>query len=152
MSSARSSSRYTIHAQRSCTSCHQITDQTSVGCRYSDVEVPKVPKAYLKHVEWVCDWCGNCEEEVKEVLEPTDRMKLVKRLLSIQEDNDVLGFTKFGSERDLDQNSSDPQHYAEHQNDSGVGKSRLLYPEVSNVLLISFFSIATKTPLSMPSV
>ncbi len=89
----RSSSHYAIHTQRPCTACHQTTDQTSVGCRYSALEVPKVPKAYLKHIEWVCDWCGNCEDEVKEIPEPTDKTKIVKRLLSIKEDYDVLGFT-----------------------------------------------------------
>ncbi|MGP8068737.1 MAG: hypothetical protein ACLP5V_02480 [Candidatus Bathyarchaeia archaeon] len=96
---ARNSSRYAIQTHRQCTTCHLITDQTSVGCRYSDVEIPKVPKTYLKHVEWVCDWCGNCEEEIKEVRESTNQAKIVKRLLSIKEEYDVLGFT-LSSERD----------------------------------------------------
>jgi hypothetical protein len=86
-------SRYAIHAQRPCPTCHQTTDQTSVGCKYSTVDVPKVPKSYLKHIQWVCDWCGNCDEEIKEVLEATDKTKIVKRLLSIKEDYDILGFT-----------------------------------------------------------
>jgi hypothetical protein len=28
--------------------------------------VPRVPPVYLKRLEWVCDWCDNYEEEIKE--------------------------------------------------------------------------------------
>jgi hypothetical protein len=42
---------------------------------------------------WLCDWCGNLNEEVKESVEPTDKEKLVKKLLSLLEEYDVLGFT-----------------------------------------------------------
>jgi hypothetical protein len=47
----------------------------------------------LKRIEWICDWCDNCEEEVKEVLEPTEKSMIFNRLLRIADDYDVLGFT-----------------------------------------------------------
>jgi len=84
---------YTLRAKRSCSRCLQVTDQTAVNCQYSAPEVPTVPPVYLKRLEWICDWCDNCEHETKEVLEPTDKTLIVKRLLSIPEDYDVLGFT-----------------------------------------------------------
>ena len=89
----RSGKHYTLRAKRLCTRCHQITDQTAISCRYNAPEVPKVPAVYLKRLEWICDWCDNYEEEAKEVLVPTDKAMIVKRLLSIPEDYDVLGFT-----------------------------------------------------------
>ena len=90
---SRSGKHYSLRAKRLCTRCHQFTDQTAITCRYSAPEVPKVPAVYLKRLEWVCNWCDNYEEEVKEVFEPTDKTMIVKRLLSIPEDYDVLGFT-----------------------------------------------------------
>jgi hypothetical protein len=70
-----------------------MTDQTATSCSYSAPEIPKVPPVLIKRIEWVCDWCGSYEEEVKETLKPTDRTMIVKRLLSLPEDYDVLGFT-----------------------------------------------------------
>jgi hypothetical protein len=70
-----------------------MTDQTATSCRYSFPEIPKVPPTLIKRIEWLCDWCGGYEEEVKESLEPTDKAMIVKRLLSLPEDYDVLGFT-----------------------------------------------------------
>jgi len=89
----RNGNHYTLRAKRLCTRCHQLTDQTAISCRYSDPELPKAPSVYLKRIEWLCDWCDNYEEETKEVLEPTDKAMIVKRLLGIPEDYDVLGFT-----------------------------------------------------------
>lgn len=86
-------SHYTIRAQRRCTQCHEITDQTARSYRYSPSSVPKVPTMLIKRIEWVCDWCGNYEEEIKETPAPNDKAMIVKRLLSIQDDYDVLGFT-----------------------------------------------------------
>jgi len=84
---------YSLHAKRPCSRCLQVTDQTAVSCQYGAPEVPRVPPVYLKQLEWICDWCDNREQETKEVLEPTDKTLIVKRLLSIPEDYDVLGFT-----------------------------------------------------------
>ena len=84
---------YTLRAKRLCAQCHEWTDQTATSCRYGVPEVPKVPPTSIKRIEWLCDWCGSYEEEVKETLEPTDKTMLVKRLLSVPEEYDVLGFT-----------------------------------------------------------
>jgi hypothetical protein len=70
-----------------------MTDQTAISCRYSAPETPKVPPILIKRVEWLCDWCGSYEEEVKETPEPTEKTMIVKRLLSLPEDYDVLGYT-----------------------------------------------------------
>ena len=89
----RNGNHYALRAKRLCTRCHQITDQTAISCRYSVPEVPKVPAVHVKRIEWICEWCDNYEEEIKEVSEPTDKTKIVKRLLSIQDDYELLGFT-----------------------------------------------------------
>jgi hypothetical protein len=70
-----------------------MTEQTATSCRYSVPEIPKIPPAIIKRIEWLCDWCGNYEEEVKETVQPTERTMIVKQLLSLPEDYDVLGFT-----------------------------------------------------------
>jgi hypothetical protein len=70
-----------------------MTDQTATTCRYTAPKVPKNPRTKIKRIEWSCNWCGNSEEEVKETLEPTDKTMIVKRLLSLPADYDVLGFT-----------------------------------------------------------
>jgi len=89
----RNGNPYTLRAKRLCPQCHEMTDQTATSCRYSTPETPKVPPILIKHIEWLCDWCGSYEEEVKETPEPTEKTMLVKRLLSLPEDYDVLGFT-----------------------------------------------------------
>ena len=47
---------------------------------------------YVKRVEWVCEWCDTHEEEKREVPVPTEKTRLVKRLLSVTEDYDVVGY------------------------------------------------------------
>jgi len=89
----RNGDHYALRAKRLCAQCHEMTDQTATSCRYSTPEIPKVPPIQIKRVEWLCDWCGSYEEEVKEIPEPTEKTMLVKRLLSLPEDYDVLGFT-----------------------------------------------------------
>ena len=94
MSSTPSASRrYTIRNKRLCTQCHEVTDQAATTFRYDASEVAKVPQVLIKRIGWVCDWWGNYEEEIKEFPLPTDKAKIMKRLLSIQDDYDVLGFT-----------------------------------------------------------
>jgi hypothetical protein len=89
----RSGNHYTLRAKRLCPQCHEMTDQTATSCRYDSSEIPKVPPILIKRIEWLCDWCGSYEEEVKETLKPTDRTMILKRLLSLPEEYDVLGFT-----------------------------------------------------------
>jgi hypothetical protein len=93
MPSANSGRHYTIRGKRLCTQCHEITDQTATSCRYDTPDAAKVPQVLIKRIGWVCEWCGNYEEEVKETLTLNDRTKILKRLLSLPDDYDVLGFT-----------------------------------------------------------
>jgi len=86
----RNDNHYTLRTKRLCTQCRQRTDQTATSCCYSTPGTPKIPPTQIKRIEWVCDWCGNSEEEVKEVVEPSDKVKLIKRLLSLHEDYDIL--------------------------------------------------------------
>lgn len=64
-----------------------------MSCKYSATPEPKVPPAYLKTIEWLCDLCDNYEAEVKEVLEVTDKAMIMNRLMRIPDDYDVLGFS-----------------------------------------------------------
>ena len=89
----RNGNHYTLRAKRLCAQCHEMTDQTATSYRCNAPEIQKVPPTLIKRIEWLCDWCGNCEEEVKETVQPTERTMIVKRLLSLPEDYDVLGFT-----------------------------------------------------------
>ena len=88
-----STSRYNIRKKRLCPQCHETTDQTATTFRYDPPDVAKAPQILIKRIGWVCEWCGNYEEEVKETPAPTDKAKIMKRLLSITDDYDVLGFT-----------------------------------------------------------
>ncbi len=89
----RSGNHYTLRAKRLCAQCHEMTDQTATKCRYSAPEIIKVPPTIIKRIEWYCDSCGNFEEEVIETPAPTDKTRIVKRLISLPEDYDLLGFT-----------------------------------------------------------
>jgi len=81
-----------IRARRLCTQCQAMTDQISIGCSYDSPKAASVPPTLVKRIKWVCDWCGNCDEEIKETSVPTEKTKLLKRLLSLQEDYELLGF------------------------------------------------------------
>jgi len=89
----RSGDHYALRAKRLCAQCHEMTDQTATSCRYDAPDIPKVPPILIKRIKWLCDWCGNYEDEVKETLQPTERTMIVTRLLSFPEEYDVLGFT-----------------------------------------------------------
>lgn len=97
MTSTSSGNRYTIRAKRLCTQCHEITEQTAASYRYDPPEIRKGTRVLNKRIEWLCDWCGNYSLEVKETIAPTDKTMLMKRLLSIPDDFDLVGFT-LGSE------------------------------------------------------
>ena len=92
MSSTSRRNRYAIRAKRLCSHCHEVTDQSAVSYRVDPSKSDR-PSVSVKHVMWLCDWCGNLNEEVKESVEPTDKTKLVKKLLSLPEEYDVLGLT-----------------------------------------------------------
>jgi len=86
-----SSSNCTIRAERFCKTCKIKTPQISCDCRYCTSEKLKVPSVLIRNVTWVCEWCDQAEVETKEVLLPSDRVKIIRRFLSLQDDYDLLG-------------------------------------------------------------
>jgi len=85
------SSNYTIRAERWCRACNARTPQISCGCRYSTPQKLKVPSALIRNVTWVCQCCDQVEVEAKEVALPSDRIKIIRRFLSLSDDYDLLG-------------------------------------------------------------
>ncbi len=63
----------------------------SSGCRYSTPEKLKAPSALIRNVTWFCQLCDQEEVESKEIALPSDRMKIIRRFLSLSEDYDLLG-------------------------------------------------------------
>jgi len=84
-------SNYAIRAERWCKTCGVKTPQISCGCNYSTPEQFKVPSVMVRSVTWVCQWCDQAEIEAKEVAIPTDRLKIIRRFLSLSEEYDLLG-------------------------------------------------------------
>jgi hypothetical protein len=63
----------------------------AVTCRYHMPEQPKVPSMMIKEMDWYCERCDQTEREMKEVLEPTDRVRIINRFLRFSDDFDMLG-------------------------------------------------------------
>jgi hypothetical protein len=63
----------------------------SGGYSYNTPEKPRVPSVLIRTVTWICQWCDQTEQEVKEVAVPTDRLKIIRRFLSLSNDYDLLG-------------------------------------------------------------
>ena len=55
----------------------------------------------IKTLEWHCEQCNRVEEEVKQVVEPSDRMRIIRRLLALSEDYDLLGMKVEGRPNEL---------------------------------------------------
>jgi hypothetical protein len=85
------SSNYTIRAERWCSLCNTRTPQISCGCRYSNPDKLKVPSVLIRNVTWACQRCDQLEVEAKEVALPSDRMKIIRRFLSLSDDYDLKG-------------------------------------------------------------
>ena len=85
------SSNYTIRTERWCRTCNARTPQVSSRCRYSTPDRLRVPPVLVRGVTWVCQCCDSEEVESKEVAFPTDRVKIIRRFLSLSDDYDVLG-------------------------------------------------------------
>jgi hypothetical protein len=49
-----------------------------------------VPPVYIKELQWYCEGCDQTEVETMEVLEPTDKTRISRRLQSIAEDYDII--------------------------------------------------------------
>jgi hypothetical protein len=82
---------YTIRTERWCKACKTRTPQMSGGYSYNTPEKPHVPNVLIRTVNWICQWCDQSEDEVKEVAVPTDRLKIIRRFLSLSNDYDLLG-------------------------------------------------------------
>jgi hypothetical protein len=89
----RSGKHYSMIVKRWCKKCLENTEQQLVGCKYSKTPEPRVPPAFVRTKTWFCTKCEETELEVKEVPEPTDKTRIFNRLLSIQNDYDILGMT-----------------------------------------------------------
>jgi hypothetical protein len=81
---------YSLRAKRLCRNCKVITDKTAVSCRYRAPPEPKVPQVYIRELEWYCEGCDQIEVEKKEIVEPTDKTRIFRRLQSIAEDYDII--------------------------------------------------------------
>ena len=86
-----SNGNYTIRAERWCKTCTTKTPQVSQSYRYNISPEPQVPSILIRTVTWVCQWCDETEDEVKEVPVPTDRVKIIRRFLSLSDEYDLLG-------------------------------------------------------------
>lgn len=95
------SSNYSIRAERWCKACNARTPQISCGCRYSTPEKLTAPSVLIRNVTWICQWCDGTEVEAKEVALPTDRMKIIRRFLSLSDDYDLLGLEIEGKADEL---------------------------------------------------
>ena len=62
----------------------------SRSCRYTTSKEPQVPRILIRTVTWICQWCDQEEQETKEVTVPTDRLKIIRRFLSLSDDYDLL--------------------------------------------------------------
>jgi hypothetical protein len=82
-------SNYTTRTERWCRVCNARTSQTSCGCHYSTPEKLKVPNVLIRNVTWICQSCDHGEAESKEVALPSDRMKIIRRFLSLSDDYDL---------------------------------------------------------------
>ena len=77
-------------ARRLCKTCLRETWQMCVSVRYSEPPEPTVPSSLIKRMEWICDDCTNLEEEFKQVYEPTDKLRIINRLLKLPDDYDFI--------------------------------------------------------------
>jgi hypothetical protein len=85
-----SGKHFTMRAERECASCHDLTWQLCTGYRYGSWPEPTVPMSYKKELTWFCEACGQTSVEVKQVYEPTDRLRIIKRLLRFSDDYDFI--------------------------------------------------------------
>lgn len=72
-----------------------------MSCRYRAPDEPKAPSVLVRTVQWHCERCDQVQEEVKEVVEPTDRIRIIRRLLALSEDYDLLGMRVEGRADEL---------------------------------------------------
>ena len=74
-----------ISGRRYCEACKSITDQVCHKVRYADCATD--PKgSLLKKSYWICSTCVNEYEEIKIQPIPGDKVRIIGRLLRMQED------------------------------------------------------------------
>jgi hypothetical protein len=80
---------YTARAKRLCKRCGGETEQDLVMNRMRSTPQPTVPLTFIREQEWYCTQCDHIEHVVKEVTEPTDKQRIMNRLLRLGEDYDI---------------------------------------------------------------
>ena len=73
-----------ITEKRFCKKCNGFTDQVCHKVRYQDN--PEEERTLIKRSYWVCPICVTEMEEVKVQPLPGDKVKIINRLLKMQED------------------------------------------------------------------
>jgi hypothetical protein len=73
-----------ISEKRHCLKCGGFTEQLCHKVRYQDN--PKEPGTLIKKSYWVCPTCLTETEEVKTQPLPGDKVRIINRLLRMQED------------------------------------------------------------------
>jgi len=73
-----------ITEKRHCSKCNVLTDQVCHKVRYQ--ENTEQPGTLLKKSYWVCPTCLTETEDVKVQPLPGDKVKIINRLLRMQED------------------------------------------------------------------
>ncbi len=76
-----------ISGKRYCSKCAELTDQICHKVRYHQ----KIEEAgtLLKESHWVCSKCLTESEDVKAQPLPTDKVRIISRLLKMQEDHAI---------------------------------------------------------------
>jgi hypothetical protein len=73
-----------ISGRRYCQTCQTITDQVCHKVRYR--ENPEQDGTLLKESYWICSLCVTESEELRVQLLPGDKVKIISRLLRMQDD------------------------------------------------------------------
>ena len=80
-----------ISAERYCEKCEETELQVCHKVRYKDN--PEEPGTLLKKSYWICPTCLTETEEVKVQPLPTDKVRIINRLLRLQEDYSITSMT-----------------------------------------------------------
>jgi hypothetical protein len=73
-----------ITEKRHCSKCSSFTEQVCHKVRYQ--ENPEQSEALIKKSYWVCPICLTESDEVKNQILPGDKVRIINRLLRMQED------------------------------------------------------------------
>ena len=74
-----------IVEKRYCSKCREMTDQVCHKVRYQD-DAEQASSLVTKKSYWICPRCLAEFEEVKKIPLPGDRVKIINRLLRMQDD------------------------------------------------------------------